>query len=135
MPGVRSASDREGAGPTPRPRDEGDTIVPAPHDLPDRERAPHGAVPRLEDSCGFRADGIHPPDTAPQALEAITLLAFDSFEPVQGWVGDLMKAAEKQRVLTDDLRHTALCALRELAKHDPGKGTPRNRQMISRLIL
>lgn len=73
----------------------------------------HADFERMEDILADAARHVR------TALEAITLLPYESYKPVQGWVGDLTKAAEKRRFLTEDFRHTAQSALRELAQLDP----------------
>lgn len=73
----------------------------------------HGDFERMEDILADAARHLR------AALAAMAQLPYDSFTPVQGWVGDLTKAAETQRFLTEGFRHAAQSALRELAKIDP----------------
>ncbi|MBY6164621.1 hypothetical protein KUW14_02070 [Pseudooceanicola nitratireducens] len=73
----------------------------------------HGDYERMEDILADAARHLR------RAEEAIAQLPYDAFKPIQGWVRDLGKHAEKCRFLTDDFRHAAQSALRELAKLDP----------------
>ena len=73
----------------------------------------HADFERMEDILADAARHVR------VALEAIALLPYDSYKPVQGWISELTKAAEKQRFLTEGFRHAAQSALRELAKLDP----------------
>ncbi|MGI3167129.1 hypothetical protein [Pseudooceanicola sp. 200-1SW] len=68
-----------------------------------------------------RMEDIHADATQQvrNALEAIALLPYDSFKPIQRWADDFTKLVEKHRLLSEDFRHAAQSALRELAKLDP----------------
>jgi len=73
----------------------------------------HGDYERMEDNLADAARHMR------RAEEAIAQLPYDAFKPIQSWVRDLGKHVEKRRFLTEDFRHAAQSALRELAKLDP----------------
>lgn len=53
------------------------------------------------------------------ASEAIAQLPYEALKSIQSWARDLEKHSERRRFLTDDYRHAARSALRELARLDP----------------
>lgn len=53
------------------------------------------------------------------AGEAIAQLPYEALKPLQSWTRDLDKHAERRRFRTEDYRHAAQSALRELARLDP----------------
>lgn len=73
----------------------------------------HGDYERIEDILANAARHSR------VAGEAIAQLPYEALKAVQSWARDLEKHCEKQRFLTDDYRHAARCALRELARLEP----------------
>lgn len=73
----------------------------------------HTDFERIED---LLADAVRHLRAALVAMEA---LPYESFKPVQSWHRDLGRHAETQRLLTEDFRHAAHAALRELARQNP----------------
>jgi hypothetical protein len=73
----------------------------------------HGDYERIE---GILADAAR---HTRAAGESIAQLPYEALKPLQCWVRDLDKHSERRRFLTDDYRHAARSALRELARLDP----------------
>ncbi|MGC0222772.1 hypothetical protein [Pseudooceanicola nitratireducens] len=73
----------------------------------------HGDYERIEDILASAARYSR------AASEAIAQLPYEALKPIQGWARDLDKHSERRRFLTDDYRHAAQSALRELARLEP----------------
>ena len=73
----------------------------------------HGDYERIEDILANAARHTR------AACEAIAQLPYEALKPLQSWVRDLDKHSERRRFLTDDYRHAARSALRELARMEP----------------
>ena len=73
----------------------------------------HGDYERIEDILADAARYTR------AAGEAIAQLPYEALKPLQSWARDLDKYSERRRFLTDDYRHAARSALRELARLDP----------------
>ena len=73
----------------------------------------HGDYERIEDILANAARHTR------AASEAIAQLPYEALKSIQSWVRDLDKHCERRRFLTDDYRHAARSALRELARLDP----------------
>ncbi|GGE29140.1 hypothetical protein GCM10011360_16560 [Primorskyibacter flagellatus] len=73
----------------------------------------HGDYERIEDILANAARHTR------AASEALAQLPYEALKPIQGWARDLEKHSERRRFLTDDYRHAARSALRELAKLEP----------------
>ena len=73
----------------------------------------HGDFERIEDILADAARHTR------AANEAIGQLPHEAFKPLQRWSGDLDKHLEQNSLLTEDFRHAARSALREMAKLEP----------------
>lgn len=87
------------------------------------DRPRHTDFERIEDILADAARLVRDVVTGMQELP------YDAFKPLQAWHRDLEKQAAKGRFLSQDFRHAAQSALRELARQVPDP-TP---ELIDRL--
>ena len=73
----------------------------------------HGDFERIEDILADASRHTR------AACEEISQLPYEVFKPLQRWSGDLGKHLEKNSLLTEDFRHAARSALREISKLEP----------------